>query len=328
MKKIPAQTQTKNGAARRSRAWTVGVAGILVAGAAAAFVPPVQQHVAAILDQSGMVGMRKPSTVLAFATPAKLSRHFASMGYDLDAVRKDNMPVPRLFLSKVPDGLSAVKQTRERKAVFLRLMLPLVLNANERVLRQRAQLLVFDAKLAAGGELSPDQQHRLEAIAAEYKTDSNRLDLLLRRVDAVPPSLALAQAAIESGWGTSRFVREGNAAFGQWTTAKHKGIVPNGRVAGKTHKIRSFDHLGDSVRSYIHNLNTHRAYAGLRDMRTSMRAEGKRLAGKNLLPAMISYSEKKGAYLDLLRSVIRTNKLEPLDAARLSNKGPRFGKDV
>jgi Bax protein len=320
MKNYPAQTQTKNRAARRSRAWTVGVAGILMAGAAAAFVPPVQQHVAAILDQAGMVGMRKPSAILAFATPAKLSRHFASMGYDLDAVRKDNMPVPRLFLSKMPDGLSALKQSRERKAVFLRLMLPLVLNANERVLRQRAQLLVFDAKLAAGSDLSPDQQHRLEAIATEYRTDPNRLDLLLRRVDAVPPSLALAQAAIESGWGTSRFVREGNAAFGQWTSAKHKGIVPSGRDVGKSHKIRSFDHLGDSVRSYIHNLNTHRAYVGLRDMRTGMRSEGKRLAGHNLLPAMISYSEKKGAYLDLLRSVIRTNKLAPLDAARLSDK--------
>ncbi len=328
MKKNPAQGNTETTKKSRSRAWGVGVVAILMAGAAAAFVPPVQQHVAAILDESATVGMRKPSAVLAFATPAKLSRHFASLGYDLDAVRKDKMPVPRLFLSKVPEGLGEVKQTRERKAVFLRLMLPLVLNANERVLRQRAQLLVFDAKLAAGRDLSPDQQHRLEAIAAEYKTDPNRLDLLLRRVDAVPPSLALAQAAIESGWGTSRFVREGNAAFGQWTTAKHKGMVPNGREAGKSHKIRSFDHLGDSVRSYIHNLNTHRAYAGLRDLRTSMRAEGKRLAGKNLLPAMISYSEKKGEYLDLLRSVIRTNRLSPLDAARLSDTGPRFGEDV
>ncbi len=328
MKNIPAETKTKKNAMRRSRVWSVGVAGILMAGAAAAFVPPVQQHVATVLDQAGMVGMRKPATVVAFASPAKLKRHFAAMGYDLDAVREDNMPVPRVFLSKVPDGLDAVTQTRERKAVFLRLMLPLVLKANERVLRQRAQLLVFDAKLAAGRDLNSDQQRRLDAIAAEYKTDPDRLDLLLRRVDAVPPSLALAQAAIESGWGTSRFVREGNAAFGQWTTAKHKGIVPKDRVPGMTHKIRSFDHLGDSVRSYIHNLNTHRAYAGLRDLRTSMRAEGKRLAGGNLLPAMISYSEKKGAYIDLLRSVIRTNRLAPLDGARLSDRNPRIGSDV
>ena len=266
--------------------------------------------------------MRKPVAAVTFASPFKLRRHFENMGYDLNSVRQGEMEVPRIFLSRVPDGLAEVKRTRERKAVFLRLMLPLILDANERVLRQRARLLVIDAKLAAGRTLTADQRRALEAIASEYKTDPERIDLLLRKVDAVPPSLALAQAAIESGWGTSRFIRRGNAVFGQWTTARYEGIVPLRRGEGKTHKIRSFSHLGDSVRSYVHNLNTHGSYRMLRDLRWSMRSEGKRLAGIALVPSMLDYSEKKEKYLDLLRSVIRVNELAPLDAARLSNASP------
>ena len=307
---------------RRFCPWTLAFAGVLIAGAATAVVPPVQEQVALLLDKAGSMKMRKPVAVVAFASPVKLRQHFETMGYDLDSVRQGRMEVPRIFLSKVPDGLAEVKQTRERKAVFLRLMLPLILDANERVLQQRARLLVIDAKLAAGRPLTPEQRRALETIAAQYKTDPERIDLLLRKVDAVPPSLALAQAAIESGWGTSRFIRQGNAVFGQWTTAQHEGIVPLQRDEGKTHKIRSFSHLGDSVRSYIYNLNTHGSYRMLRDLRWSMRSEGKRLAGMALVPSMLDYSEKKEKYLDLLRSVIRVNKLAPLDGARLSNAAP------
>jgi Bax protein len=289
----------------------------VVAIAAVASVMPQGFQLGSVLERAS-IAMRKPDAILAFNSPHTLTRHFKTIGYDLESVRNDGASVPRIFLAKVPDGLADVKQSQQRKDVFLSVMLPLVLEANERVQRKRAQLLVIEAKQAAGRPLTAEQQARLEAIAAEYGTDPDRIDILLRRVDAVPPSLALAQAAIESGWGTSRFVREGNAVFGEWTWGGD-GLVPQGREEGKSHKIRSFEQLLDSVRSYIHNLNTHAAYRALRDKRQTLRAEGQPLSGLSLVPTLISYSELKGKYLRLLRNIIVSNDLQPLDGARLQD---------
>ena len=298
---------------RRAKTWNLAL--VLVAGSL--FLPSVFQGFGGLLQHADLISMRKPGTLLALSSPIRLNKHFDDIGYELDAVRSGANPVPRIFLAKVPKGLADVKRIEERKAAFLRVMLPLVLKANERVLRQRAQLRVIDAKLAADMTLTPDQEQRLNAIAAEYRTDPERIDLLLRKVDAVPPSLALAQAAIESGWGTSRFVIEGNAAFGQWTSGNQAGIVPLGREEGKTHKIKSFQTLSGSVHAYLRNLNMHRAYREFRDMRLMMRAEGQRLDGTALVPAMSAYSETNDVYLKLLRKVIDANDLAPLDGARL-----------
>jgi len=316
MRVAQVQNQARLADTARTRTWTVAAAGVIVIAAAAALMPPHGLKLSALLDGAS-IGMRKPTSVLAFVSPSKLRQHFATIGYDLNDVRSAGSPVPRIFLARVPDGLANVKQTTHRKEVFLSVMLPLVLEANERVQQKRAQLLVIEAKQAAGYALTDVQQQRLESIAAEYNTDPDRIDLLLRRVDAVPPSLALAQAAIESGWGTSRFILEGNAVFGQWTWGDENGIVPSGREAGKSHKIKSFAQLMDSVRAYVHNLNTHKAYREYREKRQMLRAEGKRLNGLSLVPTLISYSELKGKYLGLLRNIITVNELQPLDAAQL-----------
>lgn len=302
-----------------ARALAVAAAGFVVIGTVATFAPS-GVNLGSILERANL-GMRKPASVLAFSSPLALRQHFATIGYDLDAVRAGATSVPRIFLARVPAGLANVTHATHRKDVFLRVMLPLVLEANERVQQQRAQLLVMDAKLAAGQPLTGEQQERLGAIAAEYAVDPDRIDILLRRVDAVPPSLALAQAAVESGWGTSRFILEGNAVFGQWAWGDEQGLVPNGRAVGKTHKIKSFRLLTDSVHAYVHNLNTHDAYRDFREKRLMMRAEGKPLAGMALVPTLGAYSELKGQYLDLLRSIITANELQPLDGARLHD-GP------
>ena len=162
----------------------------------------------------------------------------------------------------------------------------------------------------------------LKNMARRYGVGEPRIDLLLARVDILPVSIALAQSAIESGWGTSRFVLEGNAPFVQWTTASFKGLVPKGRTDGKTHKIRAFDDLYGSVRSYIHNLNTHRAYRRFRVMRETMRTSGKHLDSLTLISSLKSYSEKGDAYVKLLKNVIVVNQLEPLDRARLGERMP------
>lgn len=326
MRIATARTRAQLADVARSRAMNLAAAGIVVIGTVAAFVPPVGNTLGSILERAHL-GMQKPASILAFSSTLKLRQHFATIGYDLDAVRSGETSVPRLFLARVPDGLADVKHATDRKDVFLRVMLPLILEANERVQQQRAQLLVIDAKLAAGQALSGEQRARLQAIAGEYGVDADRTDLLLRRVDAVPPSLALAQAAIESGWGTSRFVLEGNAVFGQWAWGDEEGLVPLGREDGKSHKIKSFQLLTDSVRAYVHNLNTHNAYRAFREKRLILRAEGKQLTGIALVPMLTAYSELKGRYLDLLRTIISANDLQPLDGARLHD-GPAQGTDA
>ncbi|MGD8810417.1 MAG: glucosaminidase domain-containing protein [Gammaproteobacteria bacterium] len=313
-----AEDSARTGDTNRSRLWAAAAAGVVVIGSIASMMPQNGLSLGGMLERASLA-MRKPDAILAFNSPHSLTRHFQTIGYDLEAVRNGGAAVPRIFLARVPNGLADVKQSTQRKQVFLSVMLPLVLEANEQVQRKRAQLLVIDAKLAAGKPLTADQQKRLEAIAAEYGVDADRTDILLRRVDAVPPSLALAQAAIESGWGTSRFIREGNAVFGEWTWGS-EGLVPNGREEGKSHKIRTFGQLLDSVRSYVHNLNTHAAYRDFRQTRHTLRAEGQPLAGLALVPTLISYSELKGKYLSLLRSIITSNELQSLDGARLRDK--------
>jgi Bax protein len=326
MKVATARARTQFADIARSRALTLAAAGVVVIGTVAALLPPVGSGLGSILERAHL-GMKKPATILAFSSPLKLRQHFSVIGYDLDTVRAGAAPVPRIFLARVPNGLADVQHANDRKDVFLRVMLPLILEANERVQQQRAQLLVIDAKLAAGQTLTGEQLGRLDAIAAEYGLDSDRIDLLLRRVDAVPPSLALAQAAIESGWGTSRFVLEGNAVFGQWAWGEEDGLVPLGREQGKTHKIKSFQQLTDSVRAYVHNLNTHNAYRAFREKRLMLRAEGKQLTGISLVPTLTAYSEMKGRYLELLRGIITANDLQPLDGARLHD-GPAPGTDA
>jgi Bax protein len=324
MRVAPALNRVQAAEASRSRFW-MAAAGVVVIASVASVMPQGLQLGSML--QRASIAMHKPDAILAFNSPHTLTRHLATIGYDLDAVRKDGAAVPRFFLARVPDGLADVKQSAQRKEVFLSVMLPLVLEVNEQVQRKRAQLLVIEAKQAAGRPLTAEQQKRLAAIAAEYGTSPDRLDILLRRVDAVPPSLALAQAAIESGWGTSRFVLEGNAVFGEWTW-DDAGLVPQGRAQGKSHKIRSFEQLMDSVRSYIHNLNTHTAYRSFRDKRLMLRDEGTRLSGLSLVPTLVSYSELKGKYLGLLRNIILTNDLQPLDESRLRGKPAPRGTDA
>lgn len=321
-------TETRGGVVRTKRRgrffWAAAAAVILVAGGS----PAVRQYVSALWDLGDMAdpsGLRKPDSQSKFASMARLHARFPAMAYDLERVRAGVASVPRILLATIPQDMASMADIAERKAVFLRMMLPLILDANERVLRQRAQLLLFQAKRGAGRPLGAGQTARLKSIAVEYSADADRLDDLLAKVDAVPPSLALAQSAIESGWGTSRFILEGNAPFGQWTTRIYDGLAPLKRDAGKTHKVRRFKRLIDSVHSYMRNLNTHSAYSAFRARRADIRGAGKRLDGIVLADALGTYSEEKDRYVDLLREVIRSNTLQPLDGAYFGDAQPSPG---
>ena len=274
------------------------------------FAPPIRLDYVALSAE--------PTVAFAFApTVESLRDAFSRTGYTLDRVRGGQSSVPRLRLTGVPRGLPDIRDPSERKTFFLTLALPLILEANQRILGKRERLQQITFRLMEGQPISVEMRDWLGRLADEYGAEPDRIDVLLSRVDAVPVSLALAQAANESGWGTSRFSLEGNAFFGQWTTAGGRGMVPRERPEGMTYKVRAFDRLIDSVHAYMLNLNTHRSYRKFRAMRQDLREAGEPLDGMMLAGALKSYSELGDEYVAMLRGIIRVNDLEAFDSARL-----------
>lgn len=261
---------------------------------------------------------------VAAPTVDRLIARFDSIGYDLSKIRDGESMVPRVLPDAIPKDMAAIEQVDQKKSTFVRMVLPMVLVINESIRTDRARALSMMDRLNEGTDLSDREQAWLTDRFKEYKTDFGDFKTLLRRMDVVPPSLALAQAAIESGWGTSRFARKGNALFGQWTTDQFDGIVPKNREEGKTHKIRSFHAPIDSVASYLRNLNTHRAYKDLRLARERLRVQKQPLDSMVLAGTLDSYSEKGQEYVGMVQSIIRVNKLTGFDRARLAETRPRL----
>lgn len=271
----------------------------------------------AYITEAGADGLEKPGIVMTVGSAKKLSDLFATMGYHLSTVREEPTDVPRVYLASFPRDLDNVVSVDARKAMFIRTMLPLILKANESILRNRGRLLALRARLDNSKPISADDQTWLQTISHRYGLDHLDFGVLLKRVDVIPPSLALAQAAEESGWGTSRFAVEGNAPFGQYTYDSDEGMTPERRDDGKRHYIHAYDRLLDGVASYMRNLNTHDAYRQFRRERAQMRAHGQEIDGMKLVPALLTYSERGQAYVDSIESLIRSNNLGPFDRARL-----------
>lgn len=258
-------------------------------------------------------------------TTGALSKKFKKLGYDLDRVRAGNAAVPRLFLASLPGDIKNIRETRLRKSLFFKSVLPLVLQANEEILRDRRRLWNIHFQRSLDRKLGPADRLWLMVMAERYGVKRGDIDALLKRVDIIPPSLALAQAAEESGWGTSRFAREGNAVFGQWTFSDSGNLVPAQRDDGKVHRIRVFSSLLDSVRAYARNLNTHGAYREFRRQRHALRSKGAPLDGLLMVDNLRSYSQRGEKYVETIRVLIETNNLHRLDDARLRDgeSGPR-----
>lgn len=240
---------------------------------------------------------------------------YADLGYALDDVRDTASPVPRVYLTAVPQGIQDIYNVEDRKSLFLRTVLPLVLKVNEELAADRDRLLRLQDSQKAGAVLSYQDRRWLDEQAQRYGLESPVISTLLRHVDTVPPSLALAQAIEESGWGTSRFARQGNALFGQWTTGD--GLIPANRREGRDHAIRAFPTLLDAVRGYAYNLNSHRAYRDFRSQRAQMRAQGQDLDGATLAGTLLRYSERGEHYVETIRALMRQNALSQFDTARL-----------
>lgn len=256
-------------------------------------------------------------------TVEALEALFARLDYRLDRVRERGV-VPRLLVRRMPDGLSRMRGTERRKALFIRIALPLILTTNEAILRDRNRIESLRAAYVRDGSLPAGEARWLWHVFAAYKVEPFDFAELLSRVDIVPPSLAVAQAAEETGWGTSRFVRRGNAMFGERTWTSRDGMVPRRMRAGEKFRVRRFSQLLAAVAAYVANLNTHPAYAAFRARRGEMRRANRLLDATALAGGLEAYSVRRKAYIRTVRAIIRTNALADLDRLELESGLPQF----
>lgn len=220
--------------------------------------------------------------------------------------------VSMLWLTRaepLPD-FDSIERIPARKQAFFEYLAPIVRSENERVVEQRRRLL----ELAESDSQGWFDKRWLARLSADYEVEWNpdapleRIDLLLKRVDAVPVALALVQAATESGWGRSRFAVEGNNLFGHWCYRPGCGIIPARRSSGAGHEVAAFDSVRQSVARYLHNLNTHEAYEPLRRIRVQLRRQERDLDAVALAEGLESYSERREAYVEEIKTVIRVNR--------------------
>ena len=202
--------------------------------------------------------------------------------------------------------------TRKKRNLFIKILLPLILDENDKITEDRKKLFkILNKNFNTVGE-----RVWLKRRFKEYKIDDGDLSKLKMRMDIIPVSIALAQAANESGWGTSRFALQGNALFGQWTWSK-KGISPKKQDKDKTHRVLQFQVLKASVRAYKNNLNTHNAYKEFREVRARLREENKKINGLDLIEYLEKYASIGEKYVEILRIIIVKNSLTDFDKANL-----------
>jgi Bax protein len=243
---------------------------------------------------------------------------------DLDRVREGVQLVPQAQVGDLPDRLTELDRARERKRLFIKTMLPAVLRANAAIQRERDFVQTLRALEIPPDDLPEDMRRKLERLADKYQVAPDNLGELARRVDIVPPALVLAQAAIETGWGTSRFAQQGNAIFGQHTRdPDDPGMVPQG-LEDPSFRVRAFETVTGAVEAYLRNLNTHPAYAELRARRADARARGDYPDGPDLAAGLVDYSARGWDYVEDIRLTIRANDLQAFAEARLRPRADRL----
>ena len=236
---------------------------------------------------------------------------FEDTKYNLQDVRKNKLVKP-VSLSLLPNEMKMIENTKKRKELFIQIILPLIIQENNTIKLDRKKLFQVLNK----SKNSKDEKRWLEKKFKQYGVASKDLSTLKIRMDEVPTSLAIAQAAKETGWGTSRFALEGNALFGQWTWSG-EGIKPAEADDNSTHKVMKFKVLQASVKAYHRNLNTHSSYRNFRSARAELRDEKKELDGLALSEHLDLYAETGKKYVEILQQIIKQNKLTDFDDAKL-----------
>ena len=242
---------------------------------------------------------------------ATIEELFKSTNYNLEDVRKNKLVKP-IRLPLLPKEIKNIENIKKRKNLFIQIILPLIIKENNNIKLDRKKLFSILNK----NKNTKAQKIWLNSKFKQYGVVNKDLSTLKIRMDEVPISMAIAQAAKETGWGTSRFAQEGNALFGQWTWSG-EGIKPSDADDDSTHKVMRFKILQASVKAYQRNLNTHSSYKGFRSTRAELRDEGKKLDSLILSKHLDKYAETGKEYVKILQQIIRQNNLTDFDDAKL-----------
>ncbi len=242
---------------------------------------------------------------------------FEDVEYDLNTVRFEKTVKP-IYFTQFPKDLDEIQSVKLKKETFIKIVLPLIVAENEKILDDRFRLKNITSKK----DTTDQEKQWLRQKFLEYKVKKGNVEELKMRMDIIPASIALAQAAKESGWGTSRFALEGNAIFGQWTW-NGKGIEPLLKDKSKNHKILRFPILRASVKAYKNNLNTHKSYVKFREKRRSLRNKNKKIHGLELAKTLSNYAETGSEYTKILAQIIVQNRLMDFEPVRLANSVQR-----
>ena len=233
---------------------------------------------------------------------------FNENNYNYETVLK-HKKVPNLYISTLPEDFSEIVSSSKKKSLFVRSILPLIVKENNRIEILNNKIKKLKNNFS---NINRSEAIWLSKMMSRYKVKSNNLSDLIVKVDIIPVSIALGQAAIESGWGTSRFAMEGNALYGQWSWKSGSGIVPKDRDINEVYEIKSFLSLSNSVASYMKNLNTHQNYKNFRINRKLLREHNIPVLGSYLYQYLDKYAVDSN-YSDILKKIIDTNKFGELE---------------
>ncbi len=236
---------------------------------------------------------------------------FKDTDYTLNEVRKSKKVKP-IRLSLLPNEIKQIESSKKRKSLFIQIILPLILEENNLILIDRKRLFSILNK----NKNSKKEINWLNRKFKQYGVLNKDIPTLKVRMDIIPVSLAIAQAAKETGWGTSRFALEGNALFGQWTWSGD-GIKPAGAESDTKHKVMKFKVLKASVRAYQRNLNTHSSYKNFRQLRAQLRDDSEKLDSLLLADQLDNYAETGKEYTKILKQIINQNSLKDFDDVKL-----------
>lgn len=231
------------------------------------------------------------------------------------------LPPPALI--KALPALAEIQHIPERKQLFIDTLLPLIEWRNHQMVQIREELVALYASVLTETALTRTQARRLKELRRDFNVNQEEfpeledaLMTLLRRADVLPQGMVLAQAAAESGWGTSRFAVEANNLFGQWCYRPGCGLIPQRRQEGARHEVQKFASINEALDAYYRNINTHLAYRELRHKRAALRATGQPIRGESLVPTLLRYSSRGQAYVDELLELIRFNDLANVTASQ------------
>ena len=261
-----------------------------------------------------------PSDLVRF-NASTLDQLFKDTKYSLKEVRKTKLVNPGYSIDLLPKEIKQIESTKKKKEFFIQIVLPLILEENYLIRLDRKRLFVILNK----NNNTESEKKWLKSKFKQYGVVNRDFTTLKIRMDEIPASLAIAQAAKETGWGTSRFALEGNALFGQWTW-NGEGITPASADSGATHKIMKFKILQASVRAYQRNLNTHSSYKEFREARAIQRDNDGKLNSLELVKYLDKYAETGKEYIVVLKKIIEQNSLTDFDGVKLLPSSQKLKK--